>query len=77
MKALFVIDVGKDELGEAVATITANDTTFFARGVIRPLPEECDDATEIYNAHGEVDCYQLTDYAEGWNACLEEIQNDN
>lgn len=44
---------------------------------LRPLPEECDDATEIYNAHGEIDCYQLTEYARGYNACLEEIQNDN
>lgn len=40
---------------------------------VKPLPEECDDAIEIYNAHGEVDCYQLTDYARGYNACLEDI----
>ena len=41
MKAVLVIDVDKDELGEAFATITAEEKgiTFFARGVIRPLPE--------------------------------------
>ena len=40
---------------------------------LKYLPEECDDVTKIYNTHGEVDCYQLTDYARGYNACLEEI----
>ena len=43
---------------------------------LKPLPEECDEATEIYNAHGEVDCYQLTEYARGYNACLEEITGE-
>lgn len=63
MKAVFVIDVDKDELGEAVATITANDITFFANGVIRPLPQKLP-RNELGN---------MSLYKSGWNACLDEI----
>lgn len=63
MKAVFVIDVDKDELGKAYATITANDITFFAEGVIRPLPNsfgiDIDDPLAI-----------------GWNACLRRIMGE-
>lgn len=41
---------------------------------LRPLPNKCDDVIEIYNAHGEIDCYQLTEYARGYNDCLEELE---
>lgn len=43
---------------------------------LRPLPTECSDSTKIYNAHGEIDCYQLTEYARGWNDCLDEIEGE-
>ena len=68
MKAVFVTDVDKEELGEAVATITANGITFFARGVIRPLPKKM---------YEDLPAQALLEYDEaygsGWNACLTEI----
>lgn len=69
MKALLVIDVDKDELGEAVATITANDITFFARGVIKPLPQKRKTSvdTDLFE--------QGVNY--GWNACLDEIMGED
>ena len=69
MKAVFVIDVDKDELGKAFATITAeeNDISFFARGVIRPLPKP----------HTELDAFlEGDDYADGFNDCLAEIMGE-
>lgn len=71
MKAVFVIDVDKDELGEAVATITTkeNDITFFAKGVIRPLPQKL---------KLRIQREWITDYDRyeiGYNACLEKIEN--
>ena len=68
MKAVFVIDVDKDELGKAVATITAeeNDITFFAKGVIRPLPKRIPT-----NEYG-----YMTPYGSVWNACLAEITGE-
>lgn len=73
MKAVFIIDVDKDELGKAVATITAeeNDISFFARGVIRPLPQEREFGKQnIMPIKVDGNSFVL-----GWNACLEEIQN--
>ena len=69
MKAVFVIDVDEDELGEAVATITAeeNDITFFARGVIRPLPNPVKDMGTVYLNN----IYSL-----GWNDCLDAITGE-
>ena len=68
MKAVFVIDVDKDELGEAFATITAGekDFYFFAKGVIRPLPEKMIPEMVLGNKFAE-GCVQ------GWNDCLEVI----
>lgn len=69
MKAILVIDVDKDELGEAVATITSKekDITFFARGVIKPMP------TYDWHEEGkENECEEW--YKNGWNDCLEEIE---
>ena len=71
MKAVFVIDVDKDELGEAVATITTkeNDITFFAKGVIRPLPQKL--KLRIQREWStDYDRYEI-----GYNACLEKIEN--
>lgn len=66
MKAVFVIDVDKDELGEAVATITTkeNDISFFARGVIRPLPDKWYENGSTSFAMG---------IARGFNKCIDEI----
>ena len=65
MKAVFVIDVDKDELGEAVATITAeeNGITFFARGVIKPMPQKISKGN-IFMSAIERDT---------GNACIDEI----
>lgn len=73
MKALFVIDVDTDELGEAVATITANNTTFSARGVIRPLPQKMtmEKALKMERVGAIKDIYTT------WNACLDEILGDS
>lgn len=72
MKAVFVIDVDKDELGEAVATITAeeNDITFFARGVIRPLPSKL--VPFGYLDVGNEDGL----YEKGYNDCIDEITGE-
>lgn len=64
MIAVFVIDVDKDELGEAVATITANDITFFARGVIRTLPQKIEGKREKF----------MPTYSLGWNDCLDAVE---
>ena len=69
MKAVFVIDVDKEELGEAVATITAeeNDITFFASGFIRPLPNRWyeDESTSFANG-----------IARGFNKCIDAITGE-
>lgn len=77
MKAVFVIDVDKDELGEAVATITTkeNDITFFAKGVIRPLPQFMDEAVPYQVSETEVDCYQ-DPYATGFNDAIRLITGE-
>ena len=69
MKAVFVIDVDKDELGEAVATITAeeNGITFFARGVIKPMPQKM---------RTDADDIEEDSYWNGWNDCLAEITGE-
>ena len=76
MKAVFVIDVDvdKDQLGEAMATITSMSNrrypyghTFFTRGIIRPLPRRLDgEDLSWYNAN-KID---------GWNDCLSEITGE-
>lgn len=70
MKAVLVIDVDKDELGEAVATITAeeNNISFFARGVIRPLPS--------FKAVDLNDTRDVVMFCHGWNTCLAEITGE-
>ena len=76
MKAVFVIDVDKDELGKAFATITAeeNDISFFARGVIRPLPQKKN--TSKLQGFGNTQIVwtdRIIHQNEGWNDCLDEI----
>ena len=86
MKAVLVIDM-PDDIDISKVKIGGDGNIYYIRDGerasiigniknIKPLPEECDDATEIYNAHGEIDCYQLTEYARGYNACLKEIMGD-
>lgn len=67
MKAVFLMDVDSDELGEAVADITALESgiCFFARGVIRPLPHK----EEITDSSLEDEIL----YAQGRNDCIKEI----
>ena len=69
MKAVFVIDVDKDELGKAVATITAieNGITFFARGVIKPMPQKMKHEDEIDYEYG---------YIDGRNELIDEIMGE-
>lgn len=87
MKAVFVIDVDEDELGEAVATITAeeNDITFFARGVIRPLPckkymrQMPSDVLEKDKRKRDFIIHKVdvdNSYVEGWNDCLDAITGE-
>ena len=80
MKAAFVIDVDEDELGEAVATITAkeNDITFFARGVIRPLPEKAEmtDDWRVADLIETESGRMARCYFKGYNACLKEITGE-
>lgn len=75
MKALIVIDVDKDELGEAVATITTkeNDITFFARGVIRPLPTKADVDNVAFK--GKSNAYRQG-FISGYNCCVDEISGE-
>lgn len=74
MKAVFVIDVDKDELGKAFATITAeeNDISFFARGVIRPLPQKM----TMEKALKMERCGSIRDIYTTWDACLAEITGE-
>lgn len=69
MKAIFIFDVDKNEYGEAVAMITKEDyTTFFARGVIRPLPSKRRKPfTKTFGTPYNIG------KAEGYNRCLDEI----
>lgn len=62
MKVVLVIDVDKDELGEAFADITAEESgiSFFARGVIRPLPQKIVGKREMF----------MPTYSLGWNDCI-------
>ena len=74
MKAIFMVDVDKDELGEAVATITSNGITFFAEGTIKPMPTKEDlDSDEIA---AYLDRGHDWAYKDGWNACIDEILGD-
>lgn len=77
MKVVIVADIDiADDVNTCVIGYSSKDGWEEVEVTPRQLPEECDDATEIYNAHGEIDCYQLTDYARGWNACLDEIMGE-
>lgn len=79
MKAILVIDCDKEELGEAVATITAkkNDITFFARGFIRPLPEK--KKIKTYGRHDTKSIWHLAEHMVivGYNECIDEITGEN
>ena len=70
MKALMLIDVDKDEIGEATATITSNGITFFAEGIIKPMPTkkdlDTDERVYLQRGHDKI-------YKEGWNDCIDEI----
>lgn len=90
MRLILVIDVAEDVAenykdftvdydlrGTPIDDDKVNESIKYVEDVdVRPLPTECSDSTEIYNAHGEIDCYQLTEYARGWNACIDAITGE-
>jgi len=65
MKAILVIDIDDDMIGEVDYTVLSKSEMVNGRTKLRPLPEmNTWDVTE--NGH-------VTEFAEGWNACLDEI----
>lgn len=74
MEAVLVIDVDREELGEAVATITANDITFFARGFIKSLPEKKEMITDLSQLTDSVSGKIARAFIKGYNACIDEIE---
>lgn len=71
MKAILVINVPEDDIGkEASVMYLGNDR--WLRSIefipIKPMPEKREPKEEWLNK------YHRDEFADGWNACLEEIE---
>ena len=68
-KAILVIDVEEDMIGEVDYTILTKRNMCNGRAQLKPMPQK-KDIKSILQYRGLAEQYRK----EGWNACLEEIE---
>ena len=78
MKAIAIVDMPDDvfDIYEEL-TIRGNinfDGEHLLVMTLKPLPERDENVVPIYGLHGIA--YQSTEYARGWNDCLDEITGE-
>lgn len=74
MKALLVIDVEEDMIGEVDYTVLTKGNMCNGRAELKPMPQKLHESRPMYGENKNIVIgTRIDEYSKGWNACIDEI----